>query len=135
MNKKIILVEDDIVEQSIIIDQFLKVDKDIEFITFDDGEEFLNYIQKDTDKFNIIILDINIPKISGKEILKTLSDEKIKSRIFLILSNSTNEKDIEQCYQYGIKSFFVKPSDIHSYTKLSKDIVNYWLNSSMKIPK
>lgn len=75
----------------------------------------------------LIILDLNLPGIDGREVLHRIKqDAKLKTIPVVVFTTSNNPKDIEECYQYGVNSYIIKPID---FTQLKQDIqilINYW---------
>jgi CheY-like chemotaxis protein len=69
----------------------------------------------------IILLDLNMPKMSGLEFLQEIrNDDKLKSSIVYILSTSDRKQDIDESYKYNIAGYFVKPLDYDSLSTLSQ---------------
>jgi len=129
----IVLVDDDKADQE-IIRQALKQSKiESELVILDSGEKFLEFIENKNSP-NLILLDLNMPKISGREVLLKLTDQQIKDRIIIILTTSDNENDIKFCYDVGVKSFITKPLDLVSYNLMVENISNYWFNDMLKLP-
>lgn len=100
------------------------------------GEEALEYIfaegkyterdLRETPK--IILLDLKMPKVSGLEVLRTLkSDERTKAIPIIILTSSSEDKDIREGYKLGANSYIVKPVGFESFLKAVSDIGLYWL--------
>ena len=81
-----------------------------EIMAFKDGKEALEYLQKeDSELPGIVFLDINMPMVSGFEVLKELkSDPRLKTIPVVILTISQEEEDIIRSYDYGAVSFITK---------------------------
>ncbi len=81
-----------------------------EIMAFKDGKEALEYLQKeDSELPGIVFLDINMPMVSGFEVLKELkSDPRLKKIPVVILTISQEEEDIIRSYDYGAVSFITK---------------------------
>ncbi len=101
-----------------------------------DGEEALEYIfatgrYADRDiKENpkVILLDLNLPKVGGLEILKRLKAEKqTKSIPVVVLTSSREEKDMIESYDYGVNSYVVKPINFESFSEAVSSLGLYWL--------
>jgi len=74
--------------------------------------QLLNSSKNINNKFDLILLDLNMPKISGKEILSTIkSDPDLKSIPVFILSNSDYKSDMIDCYNLKADSYMQKPTD------------------------
>jgi CheY-like chemotaxis protein len=97
-----------------------------------DGEEALSYLKKEKlyqncSTPNLIILDLNIPKVSGKELLAKLKND-INLRIIpvIIFSSSQNQSDIEDCYNLGANCYMVKPFTLEDYEDVLKTVKKHW---------
>ncbi len=137
MNKKdltILLVEDN--EGDIVLTlEALKeanVSNTIHVVT--DGEEALQYLQKQG-RFNnavtpdLIFLDINLPKIDGKEVLAEIkNDADLKVIPVVILTTSSSEKDILESYQHHANCYITKPVDFKNFTHVVNMITNFWIS-------
>lgn len=73
-----------------------------------DGEEALAFLEKET--FDVILLDLIMPKINGFKVLETLKDQGIKTPV-CVMTNLSQEEDKEKATKLGARDFFVK-SDI-----------------------
>lgn len=102
-----------------------------------DGEEAINFIfdkTQNTDLPDLILLDINLPKIDGKEVLEKIkSSELYKSIPIVILTTSSSEKDILDTYSKNANSFITKPVDFEKFIEVVKNIEEYWI-SIVKLP-
>lgn len=78
---------------------------------------------------NLIILDLNLPKINGIEVLKRLRTEsKTLSIPIVVLTSSKEEQDIRLSSKYGANSFIRKPVDFVEFKKIADLIGQYWLD-------
>jgi len=83
---------------------------------------------------DIIILDLNMPKVNGIEFLSILkNDEKLKYIPAIILSTSNNPKDIYECYKIGIAGYIVKPLKYDDYVSKIQKIIEYWSSNELII--
>lgn len=93
-----------------------------------DGVEALAYLQNtDNPPPNLILLDLNLPKKDGREVLNVLKqDEALKNIPVVVLTTSSDERDINACYKMGANSYIQKPVDIHGFMDAVKMLKNYW---------
>jgi two-component system, response regulator len=100
-----------------------------------DGEEALDYIfrtgkyQKDDARKNpvLILLDMNLPKIDGSEVLRRIrSDESTKNIPVVILTDSCNEGERAKYYELGANSYIEKPVEVPKFIKALGDVGFYW---------
>lgn len=77
---------------------------------------------------DLILLDINLPKISGKEVLKDIkNDDLLKCIPVIALSGSSSEKDIREMYELQAISYMTKPIDIMQFKEVANKIENFEL--------
>jgi two-component system response regulator len=76
----------------------------------------------------VILLDLNLPKISGKEVLKKIkSEESTRTIPVVVLTSSQEEKDMVESYQLGVNSYIVKPVDFDKFVEAIGELGFYWL--------
>lgn len=102
-----------------------------------DGEEALEFLFA-TGKYanarenhslpRIILLDIQMPKVNGLEVLKVIkSDERTKAIPVIILTSSNLHPDIRACYDLGANSYIVKPLNFERFSESIRNLGYYWL--------
>ncbi|MGL5836581.1 MAG: response regulator [Waterburya sp.] len=80
---------------------------------------------------SLIVLDLNLPKIDGREVLKRIKQhESLQTIPVVIFTTSNNPKDMEICYQYGIKNYIVKPINFGELKQNIQTLVDYWLEAT-----
>jgi two-component system, chemotaxis family, response regulator Rcp1 len=85
--------------------------------------------QSDTPRPDLVILDINLPGMTGHEVLaKIRATESIKKTPVIILSSSSNKTDIEQSYKMNVNSYVTKPMDLQDFLMAIKSIESFWLS-------
>jgi CheY-like chemotaxis protein len=108
------------------------------FVTYD-GEEAIQFLRKegnykDVPTTGLVILDLNMPKVDGFEVLETIkNDDKLKKVPIIVLTSSSRYEDIERAYKLGANSFVVKPVSFEDFVEAIMEIKRYWLSLS-KIP-
>lgn len=134
--KKILLIEDSKDDIILIKRAFLKTklsDK-YELIIAEDGNQALSFLyDNDTlisqkDKLPmILLLDLNLPKINGFEVLQRIrNNKKTKLIPVIIFTSSKEEQDIIKSYTLGANSYIRKPIDSEKFTSVLQQIVTYW---------
>ncbi|HEV2689328.1 MAG TPA: response regulator [Bryobacteraceae bacterium] len=88
-----------------------------------DGEQALMMLSDPDFQPELIILDLNLPKISGIEMLKRMSRKEIPVVVF---SSSWNEVEIERVLGHGVRDFVQKPTDIDAFTAAVCGIIDKW---------
>jgi CheY-like chemotaxis protein len=80
---------------------------------------------------SVILLDLNLPGIDGRDILERLKqDISFKEIPIIVFTTSSNPKDIELCYQKGANGYLVKPMDAQELKKTIQAFVDYWLETN-----
>jgi CheY-like chemotaxis protein len=127
--KPILLVEDDVVDASTIIQSLhdLKVKNTVVHKT--DGEQALEYLQDETnEKPCLILLDLNMPKINGVELLHMLKGHKDLDQIpVVVLTVSKYEQDKVDTFDLGVAGYIIKPVDYGTFLDSMNIVVQYWM--------
>lgn len=80
---------------------------------------------------DLILLDLNMPKKDGREVLKEIKSDTILRQIPVVVFTTTkNENEISRCYEMGANSYIVKPVSYHELIKVLKAIWEYWTEIS-----
>ncbi|MEC7783470.1 MAG: response regulator [Bacteroidota bacterium] len=123
----ILLIEDDRIEimklKRVLAQSALKH----HLIEAKNGEEALHILEDKNALPDIILLDLNMPKINGIEFLKILkADAMLKYIPTIILTTSSNHNDVKQCYEIGIAGYVLKPLKYEDYVSKITNLLNYW---------
>ena len=98
--------------------------------TIKDGRAAIDYFESMTDQQqfpNLVLLDINLPKISGHDVLSFMrQSERFKGIPVVMLSTSSAEKDILQSYQNNVNCYITKPIDIDEFINAIRKIEVFW---------
>jgi CheY-like chemotaxis protein len=113
---KVLLIEDDMIEVMKFNRTLSKLDIHHNIVEAKNGEDALKILQ-DKDRLpDIILLDLNMPKINGIEFLTILKNDKdLKYIPTVILTTSNNRKDLLECYKIGIAGYVIKPLKFDDY--------------------
>lgn len=114
--KKILIVEDNELNMKLFFD-ILKY-QNYEPIKALDGLEGYEKIKSET--FDLIILDIQLPKMTGFEILEKLKEENVSLPPVVIASACAMDEDKKKAKEYGIEDYITKPIDINNFVKTIK---------------
>lgn len=105
----------------------------------EDGEEAMRYLKKevefvDAKRPDLILLDLNLPKKDGREVLIEIKDdEDLKSIPVVILTTSRAEEDIIKMYKHHANAYITKPVDFEQFIDVVKSVEDFWL-SIVKLP-
>jgi chemotaxis family two-component system response regulator Rcp1 len=107
----------------------------------EDGVEAIKYLRRHRPYENavrpdLILLDLNLPKKDGREVLSELkSDERLKTIPVIILTTSAAEEDILTAYKNHANCYLTKPGDFNSFSELVKIIDRFWFSRVMFVQK
>src|SRR5262245_24017610 len=95
-----------------------------------DGEQALNLIERwdEGDPPPVfILLDLKLPKVSGLEVLRRVkAHPRFSSIPVIILSNSAEDRDLEEAYKLGCNSYIVKPMEFDKFVEVASQVEAYW---------
>ena len=130
---KVLLIEDNLIE-------VMKMKRTISLLKLNhtiyeakNGEEGLNFLQDKSQLPDLILLDLNMPKISGIEFLSILkNNDDLKHIPTVILTTSDNQKDLQECYKIGVSGYILKPLKYEDYVKKIDKVLAYWSINELK---
>lgn len=109
-----------------------------------DGEEALDFLYRrgnfnDASKSprpDMILLDLKLPKIDGLEVLKTIKeDEKLREIPVVVLTSSTDQRDVHEAYRHYVNSYISKPVDFDKFRQVVQELDYYWTIFNTRPPK
>jgi CheY-like chemotaxis protein len=97
-----------------------------EVVVVADGEEALHKLNEAED-FDVILLDLKLPKIDGLEVLQTIrADAALKSVPVVMLTSSREEQDLVRSYELGVNAYVVKPVEFSEFVEAIADLGVFW---------
>ena len=142
-NPDILLVEDNPEDLALALFAFKKVPVPCQVQTVRDGEEALNFIfgrgpfqnVSPPPRPRLILLDLKLPKLTGLEVLRELKKNGTTRSIpVVVMTSSSQEKDLLECYQEGANSYIQKPIDFGEFQNIINGIGTYWLTINQAAP-
>lgn len=134
--KKILLVEDNPSDIELTLRAFERQKIGNEIVVAEDGKEALDYLfgtgeysgRDISEQPTLVLLDLNLPLIDGKEVLKQIRAHEHTRRLpVVILTSSREEQDVAQSYDLGVNSYIRKPVDFNQFSEAVRQLGLYWL--------
>ena len=123
----ILLIEDDAIELMKFKRVLNKLELNHKIAEAENGKIALDILNAKEIIPNIIILDLNMPKLNGIEFLEILkNDEQLRNIPAIVLTTSNNYRDVLECYKIGIAGYILKPLKYDDYLEQIKRMLQYW---------
>lgn len=135
----ILLVEDNPADARLIKEVFKDTKTKNRLYVVKDGVEAMAFLNQefeyvDIPRPDVILLDLNLPRKDGREVLKELKEDDILKRVpIVILTTSSAEEDIIKTYNNHANCYITKPVDFDQFLKVINSIEDFWL-SVVKLP-
>jgi two-component system, response regulator len=133
-NSVILLVEDNPDDVDLTVRAFQKSAVANTVIVVRDGAEALDYLfatgayAGNSIMPEVVLLDLNLPKIPGLDVLRRLrADERTRTLPVVVLTSSSEQRDILQSYDLGANSYVQKPVDFQQFLEAARQLGLYWL--------
>jgi two-component system response regulator len=105
----------------------------------DDGVEAMAFLRRESKyaqmpRPDLILLDLNLPRKSGREVLAEVkTDDELKRIPVVVLTVSRAEEDVMKCYNHHANCYITKPLDFNNFMKVTRQIEQFWL-TIVKLP-
>ncbi len=132
--KEVLLIDDNPHDTLLTQEAFNDCKRDVNINIFHDGSEALGFLKKQgvhssSTTPDLVLLDINMPRMSGIEVLQHIkNDDSLKSIPVVILSTSSNQDEIKKCYQLQANSYISKPISYFDLIEIVEHISHYWFD-------
>ncbi|MGB5698666.1 response regulator [Muriicola sp.] len=124
---KILFIEDDAIETMKLDRTISKLQVKHTIIQANNGEDALKILTDPQNIPDIILLDLNMPRMNGIEFLQILkSNPTLKYLPTIILTTSENRTDLKECYKIGIAGYVIKPLKYEDYEDKIRKVIAYW---------
>ncbi len=133
---EILLIEDNPNDVELALRALKKNNLANRVFTVKDGAEALDFIfghglyqnRRVENVPRVILLDLKLPKVDGIEVLRSIrADERTKYIPVVILTSSSEERDIVETYKLGVNSYIVKPVNFEKFIDVVRELGYYWL--------
>ncbi|MGJ8735619.1 response regulator [Zobellia laminariae] len=123
----ILLIEDDAIEVMKLQRTVKKLELKHNIIETKNGEDALEILKSGNRLPDIILLDLNMPRMNGIEFLSILkADDVLKYLPTVILTTSENRADLLECYKIGVAGYVIKPLKYEDYQSKLHKVLEYW---------
>ena len=131
----VLMAEDDADDRMLARDAWEETQQGTELGFVEDGEQLLDYLRHrgryagpaSEPLPKLILLDLNMPKKDGREVLREIKADPVLRRIpVIILTTSRADEDITKSYDLGVSSFIVKPTRFESLVEVMRRLADYW---------
>jgi CheY-like chemotaxis protein len=134
LNTRQILMADDDADDRFLVQAAFEDNAIPNSITFfEDGEQLIDYLSDSDRGINplLILLDLNMPKRDGREVLRLLRSNQLWNTIpIIIFSTSNAPDDVNTAYQLGANCYIIKPSSYEGLKEAVLNIQKFWLNTA-----
>lgn len=133
--RSILLIEDSPEDREATIRAFQRSGCRNPIVNCPDGEDALDYLYRrgsytpptQAPRPSLILLDLNLPGTDGREVLERVkSDENLCQIPVIVLTTSSDDRDIEACYKAGANSYIQKPVNMDGFFKAVQSLQDYW---------
>jgi len=137
---ELLLVEDNPGDVLLTVESFKDSEMNINMNVTVDGVEAMDYLHREGEyrtalRPDIILLDLNLPRKNGREVLDEIkNDDNLKSIPVIVLTTSKDEADVLKSYKLHANSFITKPVDLGSFMDVVNSFKAFWLLNA-KLPK
>jgi CheY-like chemotaxis protein len=134
-NQPILLVEDSPEDFEATVRAFNRAGLKNPIVRCEDGDSALEYLYRrgryadpeTSRRPGVILLDLNLPGTDGREVLQEIKrHDHLRHIPVIVLTTSTDERDVEACYRAGANSYIQKPVDMDGFIRAIERLNGYW---------
>ncbi len=126
-NLNILLVEDNFIEIVKLKRAISHLEMDHEVVEAENGEMALELLREGQINPDIILLDLNMPKMNGLEFLSIVrNDDELRHLPIIVLTTSNNSLDLMEAYKLGVSGYIIKPLKYDDYIEKIGFTLSYW---------
>jgi CheY-like chemotaxis protein len=131
---RIAVVEDNPAEAQLLQMALRETGVPMQVVLLKDGVEAVEYLSRNSLRCDLVLLDLNLPRLSGFEVLEHLKrQDEFRHLPIVVLSGSSDPADIERCYRAGANSYICKPVHLDEIFDKAAQLIAYW-SKCVKIP-
>ena len=131
----VLLVEDSKADQRLVIRALKNAKIKTDLHVVDDGELALKYLNREAEyaseesspRPDLILLDMNLPRVDGKQVLKQIrNNPDIRNIPVVMLTTSNHEKDVMESYSLGVNAYITKPVEMEGFVNAIQRLEEFW---------
>jgi two-component system response regulator len=133
---RILLVEDNPADAELTRDALHGSRSDARVYVIGDGEDALDYLHRRgphaaVESPDLVLLDLNLPKVKGCEILANMrANNSLRQIPVIVLTSSADEDEVDRLYRLGANCFLTKPIDHRKFVAMMDCVVEFWLGTA-----
>lgn len=137
---EILLIEDNEGDAELAKEAFSNIGHKVNLSFVNEGEQVLRFLRKegayaDAPRPHLILLDLNLPRKDGREVLAEIKNDKNLRRIpVIVLTSSKADKDVAEAYDLHANSYIAKSMDFSHYVQTAEAIDQFWFSAAI-LPK
>jgi CheY-like chemotaxis protein len=141
VSRSILLVEDNAGDVRLTREALHEAEVAVELVAVPDGEQALAFLRGEGEHGDgaapdLILLDLNLPRKNGLEVLEEIKgDSRLRRIPVIMLTTSSSARDVEACYDRGVNCYVVKPLELDDFTALVGAINRFWLEVARLPPR
>ncbi len=130
----LLLIEDGEADQQLVARALRNAKIKTDLFIVDNGEDGLAFLRGDGEhkgspRPDLILLDLNLPRIDGKQVLREIrADEKLKEIPVVMLTTSSEERDIVESYRLGVNAYITKPMEAQDFMDSIQKLEEFWFD-------
>lgn len=135
----VLLVEDNPADTDLTRETFAESPHQVDLYVAVDGLDALDALNQrgghvDAPRPDVILLDLNLPRLNGKEVLRHIKgDTKLREIPVIVLSSSDTEADVHASYALGANCFIIKPMNYQAFRTIMRRLEEFWF-SAVRLP-
>lgn len=128
---RILVVDDSPADVRLLREAMREATINAELHAVEDGEEALAHLRRGAERPDLVLLDLNLPRRDGREVLEAIkNDPDLKSIPVIVLSTSAAPRDVADCYALHANSYLVKPLGLDEFGALVRALDAFWLQTA-----
>lgn len=127
--RRLLLIEDSAGDLELVRRSLRSGIQNVELAVAHDGDEAITALRETASAPDLILLDLNLPDMHGREILRFVrSHAALLSTPVIVMTTSDSEREVHECYRMGCNGYLIKPASFMDFAQLLLETCHYWLD-------